>query len=134
MIPACGSATRSIERWPAAAWDVRVVMEFDNIETIKRAVEIDAGVALLPEPTVAREVQAGSLVVLPLDTDELVRPVGILQRRGRELTATARRFIELLQSESDHNRAKDVADGNGRAATAQANGKKTLSKRLLTRQ
>ena len=28
--------------------EVRVVMEFDNIETIKRAIEIDAGVALLP--------------------------------------------------------------------------------------
>ena len=38
-----------------------VVMEFDNIETIKRAVEIDAGVALLPEPTVGRELAAGTL-------------------------------------------------------------------------
>ena len=41
--------------------EVQVVMEFDNIETIKRAVEIDAGVALLPEPTVLREVAAGTL-------------------------------------------------------------------------
>jgi DNA-binding transcriptional LysR family regulator len=79
--------------------EVRVAMEFDNIETIKRAVEIDAGVALLPEPTVLREVEAKSLIMVPLSTDELVRPLGIIHRRGKELGSTARRFIELLQSE-----------------------------------
>ena len=47
--------------------EVRVAMEFDNIETIKRAVEIDAGVGLLPVPTVDREVEAGALVAVPLD-------------------------------------------------------------------
>ena len=39
-----------------------VALEFDNIENIKRAVEIPAGVAILPEPTLAREVEAGTLV------------------------------------------------------------------------
>jgi len=48
----------------------RVVMEFDNIETIKRAVEIDAGVAILPEPTVSRELAAGMLVAVPLAVGE----------------------------------------------------------------
>jgi DNA-binding transcriptional LysR family regulator len=79
--------------------EVRVTMEFDNIETIKRAVEIDAGVALLPEPTVLREVEAKTLSVVPLDNDELVRPLGIIHRRGKELGSTTRRFIELLQAE-----------------------------------
>src|SRR5262245_18316490 len=65
--------------------EVRVVMEFDSIETIKRAIEIDAGVALLPEPTVLGEVEAGTLVSVPLATDELVRPLGIIHRRGKEL-------------------------------------------------
>ncbi len=46
--------------------EVHVAMEFDNIETIKRAVEIDAGVALLPEPTVLREVDTNTLVMVPL--------------------------------------------------------------------
>lgn len=79
--------------------EVRVVMEFDNIETIKRAIEIDAGVGLLPEPTVVREVQSGSLVSVPLTTEELVRPLGIIHRRGKELNSTAQRFIEMLQRE-----------------------------------
>lgn len=80
--------------------ETTMVMEFDNIETIKRAIEIDAGVALLPEPTVLREVAAGSLSRVGLSTTELVRPLGIIHRRGKELSSTARRFIEMLQSET----------------------------------
>ncbi len=76
--------------------EVRVAMEFDNIETLKRAIEINAGVGLLPEPTVVREVNNGTLTAIPLTTDELVRPLGIIYRRGLELSPTAERFIELL--------------------------------------
>jgi DNA-binding transcriptional LysR family regulator len=86
---------RVLSRWRV---EVDVVMEFDNIETIKRAIEIDAGVALLPEPTVARELETGTLRAVPLTTDELVRPLGIIHRRGKQLGRTARRFIELLQA------------------------------------
>ncbi len=79
--------------------EVRVVMEFDNIETIKRAIEIDAGVGLLPEPTVLREVEVGTLAVVPLSGIELVRPLGILYRRGKDLGVTVRRFMESLSSD-----------------------------------
>lgn len=91
---------RELDRvFDQARVEVQVVMEFDNIETIKRAIEIDAGVSLLPEPTVRREVATGSLVAIPLSNEELVRPLGIIHRRGRELSATATRFIEMLQSD-----------------------------------
>ncbi len=79
---------------------VNVVMEFDNIETIKRAIEIDAGVSLLPEPTVRHEVQIGALVARPLAEQPLVRPLGILQRKGRSLGPAARRFLQLLRDRS----------------------------------
>lgn len=92
--------------------EVQVAMEFDNIETIKRAVEIDAGVALLPEPTVRREVEARSLVMVPLTSEELVRPLGIIHRRGKELGSTARRFIELLQSEGQSVAAAESNSGD----------------------
>ena len=74
-----------------------VVMEFDNIETIKRAVEIDAGMALLPEPTVIRETAVGTLVSLPLEENPLTRPLGIIRGRGKPLSPTARRFLDLLR-------------------------------------
>jgi DNA-binding transcriptional LysR family regulator len=93
--------------------ELRVVMEFDNIETIKRAVEIDAGVSLLPAPTVVREVESGTLAAVPLSTNDLVRPLGIVYRRGKDLGVTARRFIELLRSETDPVNTLAIANGNG---------------------
>jgi DNA-binding transcriptional LysR family regulator len=91
---------------------VRVMMEFDNTETIKRAVEIDAGVSLLPEPTVAREVTAGALVARPLLGVSLKRPIGIIQRRGTEMGKTASRFMQLLLKQSSSREIADLADSD----------------------
>jgi DNA-binding transcriptional LysR family regulator len=95
--------------------EVQVVMEFDNIETIKGAIEIDAGAGLLPEPTVEREVAAGQLVKIPLVGEPLYRPVGIVLRRGKEQGRAARRFLALLRGEPEESaqqegEPKDSAD------------------------
>jgi len=77
---------------------VNVVLEFDNIENIKKAVEIGAGVALLPEPTLCREVEAGTLVALPLTGRRMVRPLGIIKHRQHKLGVAAGRFAALLRA------------------------------------
>jgi len=83
---------------------VRVVMEFDNIENIKKAVEAGAGIALLPEPTLRREVEARTLVALTLADAHMVRPLGIIYRRTPRLSLAAQRFIEVLrQPDENHN-------------------------------
>jgi DNA-binding transcriptional LysR family regulator len=79
---------------------VRVTLAFDNIETIKRAIEIGSGVSLLPEPTIAREIAAGTLVQIPIEEIALARPLGIIHRRDRKLSETAQQFIQLLQSQA----------------------------------
>ena len=89
-----------------AGAEVQVVMEFDNIETIKRAIEIDAGVGLLPIHTVTREVEAKSLVAIPLAGPSLSRPLGIITRQGKELGKTARRFIQLLHEKADNSETR----------------------------
>ncbi|QEH34023.1 HTH-type transcriptional activator CmpR [Aquisphaera giovannonii] len=79
---------------------VEVVHEFDNIENLKRAVEIPAGISILPEPSLAREVRAGTLVAVPISGQDakyrLVRPLAIVHRRNETLDVTAARFLELL--------------------------------------
>ena len=75
---------------------VNVVMEFDNIETIKQAITIAAGVSILPRNTVQKEVGIRTLATAALDIPDLVRPVGIIHRRQKPLTPTASRFVELL--------------------------------------
>ncbi len=76
---------------------VRNVMAFDNIETIKQAIEVGSGVSILPEPTVLKEVQEGRLTAVPLTHSELRRPLGIIYRQRKIFTPTMNKFIELLK-------------------------------------
>jgi len=73
-------------------------MEFDNIETIKQAIAIGAGVSILPRPTILKEVGNRTLAAAPLAMPELVRPLGIIHRRGKLFTPTITRFLELLRA------------------------------------
>jgi DNA-binding transcriptional LysR family regulator len=78
--------------------DVAIALEFDNIETMKRAIEIGSGISILPAPTVAQEVADGTLIKVPLDDRTWVRPLGIIHRRDRKLSDTAERLIKMLRS------------------------------------
>jgi DNA-binding transcriptional LysR family regulator len=75
---------------------VRVALEFDNIETIKRAVEVPAGVAILPAPTLAGEVRAGTLRAVRFRAPRPTRPLAIIHRRSEPLGLAASRFLALL--------------------------------------
>lgn len=90
---------------------VQRVAEFDNIETIKRAVEVGLGVAVVPRPSVLDERRLGQLAVVPLAEPEWERAVGAVYRTDRALGTAARKFVELLQQ---HNSPSD--DGEAPAA------------------
>ncbi len=96
-----------------------VALEFDNIENIKRAVEIPSGVALLPQPTVAREVAAGTLAAVRITGQHsghaLKRPLAIIHRRHDQLGLTAQRFLQLLHEEGGGGIAHDNGRANGSA-------------------
>jgi DNA-binding transcriptional LysR family regulator len=79
--------------------DVRYVMELDNIETIKRVVEIGTGLAILPEPAVRPEVKGRSLAALQLSDEVFLRPIGIIHRQGKHFSPAAEKFIEFLRAE-----------------------------------
>ena len=72
------------------------VMEFDNIETVTRAVEIDHGISIVPQKTVQQEVRQGLLKIVHFKGKEFVRPLAILHRKGRVLTPAMKKFIETL--------------------------------------
>jgi DNA-binding transcriptional LysR family regulator len=76
--------------------EIEPVMEFDNIETVKRAVEIDHGIAIVPQATVVQEARQGTLAVLRFKGGEFTRPLAILHRKGRVLTPAMKKFIETL--------------------------------------
>jgi DNA-binding transcriptional LysR family regulator len=76
--------------------EITPVMEFDNIETVKRAVEIDHGIAIVPQATVVQEVRQGTLATVLFKGKEFTRPLAILHRKGRVLTPAMKKFIETL--------------------------------------
>ena len=78
--------------------EVEPVMEFDNVETVKRAVEINAGMAIVPQTTVAREESQGLIKVLQFKDKVYQRPLALIHRKGRILAPAMRKLIELLTS------------------------------------
>lgn len=88
---------------------VQRAAEFDNIETIKRAVEVGLGVAIVPRPSVLDEQRTGQLAVVPLAEPEWQRTVGVIYRSDRALGTAARKFVELLQR---HDRVNSPARGH----------------------
>lgn len=78
--------------------EVSIAMEFDNVETVKRALEINAGVAIIPKNTASNEVQRNQLVISRLDNGKHIRPLSLIHKKNRMLTPALRSFIEKMQN------------------------------------
>lgn len=76
--------------------EVEVVIELDNVETIKQSVEAELGISIIPRRCATHETEAGTLKAIPLDAEGFWRPVGILHRRGRSLPPAVQHFIALV--------------------------------------
>src|SRR6267154_5430883 len=79
--------------------DVQHVMEFDNIETVKRAVEIDAGVAIVPQSTVVQEVAKHTLAQVQLDKGQYYRPVAAIYRQSTVPARAMKQFLATLKED-----------------------------------
>jgi len=75
---------------------VNCVLELDNVETIKQAVEINTGISILPLPAVLAEVERGTLCRIEVTDPVLMRPLGLLIRRNRLLPPALRAFLGVL--------------------------------------
>jgi LysR family transcriptional regulator, transcriptional activator of the cysJI operon len=77
--------------------EVQTVMEFDNIETVKRAVEIEAGVSLVPQGTITQEVAKQTLAEVKIDGVELVRPLAAIYKKNKVLSPAMKQFLAILK-------------------------------------
>jgi DNA-binding transcriptional LysR family regulator len=78
------------------AVQIQHAMEFDNIETVKRAVEIESGVSIVPAHTVRQEVESGVLAAVNIESPKMVRPLGVIARRGRPRSPAHKAFLAAL--------------------------------------
>lgn len=76
---------------------VEHVMEFDNIETVKRAVEIDSGIAVVPQETIRQEVANQSLTAVQIEGGDHYRPLAVIYKKNKVLSPAIKQFISLIK-------------------------------------
>ena len=77
--------------------EVNTVMEFDNIETVKRAVEIDAGISIVPESTIVQEISKQTLAAVKLEDGDFFRPLAVIYKKNKVLSPAMKQFIAVLK-------------------------------------
>ncbi|HVV01948.1 MAG TPA: LysR family transcriptional regulator [Verrucomicrobiae bacterium] len=77
--------------------EVQHVMEFDNIETVKRAVEINAGVAIVPLGTIAQEIQKQTLAQITIEDGGFFRPLAAIYKKNKVLSPAMKQFLAILK-------------------------------------
>ncbi len=78
---------------------VNIKQEFDNIETLKRSVELGTGVSVLPKNTIQQEVKNNSLVAIPISGNQYFRTTGIITRKDRPLSRATEEVIHWITDE-----------------------------------
>ncbi|SRR6056297_129892 len=71
-------------------------MEFDNLDSLIRAIQANRGIGILPEAAVRRETASGYMRVVACPALSLERPLGIVRRRSGKLSPAALEFAEML--------------------------------------
>lgn len=72
-------------------------MEMDNVETIKRAVEMGLGVSILPVAAVQHELTMNTLVAKPFAEGTFMRPIGLLVRKGKYLSRGSQAVLDAFK-------------------------------------
>lgn len=91
---------------------VRVVLRFDNIQSMKEALRLGHAVSLLPAPILREDVAEGRLRAIPLEKP-LFRPLGIIHRRRRTFSRAAQVFLDLLREPAAETEPVPVVDVAG---------------------
>jgi LysR family transcriptional regulator, transcriptional activator of the cysJI operon len=77
--------------------EIQNVMEFDNIETVKRAVEIEAGISIVPQATITQEVAKQTLAEVKIEGVELFRPLAAIYKKNKVLSPAMKQFLHILK-------------------------------------
>ena len=77
--------------------EVRHAMEFDNVETVKRAVEIDAGISIVPQGSIAQELQKKTLAAVAIEDGQFFRPTAAIYKKSRVLSPAMKQFLAILK-------------------------------------
>ena len=89
--------SRVIETFERFRTPLNMEIELPTIEAIKLFVAMGNGVALVPHLTVARELETGALVRVPVDELQIDRLLRVVHRRQATVSYAARAFLRTLR-------------------------------------
>jgi DNA-binding transcriptional LysR family regulator len=97
-----GSATRAtvVNRLKEWELELQTVMEMDNPEALKKAVQSGLGIAFISKFAVESELKAKTLVTVRIPKLKINRELKIVHRKDKHLGPAARTFIELASNAS----------------------------------
>jgi LysR family transcriptional regulator, carnitine catabolism transcriptional activator len=82
---------------------VNVGLEVEHLATLAGLIANGLGVSLVPELTLF-QFRHPDLVAVPLDEAAIVRPILIVERKGRRLSVAAQGMLELIEARLAHDR------------------------------
>jgi len=78
---------------------INIRMQCDNIEILKKMVEVGLGISVVPAFSVQQETRLGTLKSLVISNYSLKRPLAIIHRKGKPLSRAVQAFLDLLTSQ-----------------------------------
>ncbi len=76
--------------------EVNFTLHFDNIEMVKEAVALKAGVSILPHRVMREDLRQKRLTAIRLAGAALYRPLGIIHRKKKQFHPALQAFLDML--------------------------------------
>ncbi len=96
-----GSATRATVADRLKEWEIQLetVMEMENPESVKKAVQSGLGIAFISKFAVETELKAKALAAVRIPKLAISRELKIVYRKDKHLSRAARAFIEIAKKD-----------------------------------
>jgi len=79
----------------------QIAMEVESSELVKRLVAAGIGTGFLPRANITSDAKAGLLKIVPVEGVRLSRDLGLIYRKGKELTRAAQVFLDIAKGQLD---------------------------------
>jgi len=97
LLPKQGKTRTRLNQWLEPVEDeIRISMELDSTEMMKRFVMAGLGLTFLAVSNCREEIAAGKLRALPLAPEPMVRRLGLVYRKDKALSKAALGFIQVV--------------------------------------
>lgn len=90
------SRSQVVQAFAKASVPLNISMELDSLNTILHFVSLGLGLAILPRLAITPSVEAGHLVIVPVQDLKIERALRLIHRREQTLSSAAKAFLDIV--------------------------------------